>query len=558
MPAPPPRLTAPKDAAAAAAASSPDSLLPLITACLFLTTAVLTVCNVADSVLDPALAGDPHGAVLRFLGHAHWAIPTMNIVVQAPVRAVLVLEPLRGALAAGLVLCALAVLAPGRLSWRSVASLLLRAFAPSALFPLLCACCMDRGWSAYHAHAGGWSYGCPVRLRGARDAAAARLDAAALWALRGGDPLVDPLAVPGFFFAGLALSLAPGAGRVTSDGIAARINTTLACVTLCALGVRLQGGGSLFGARLADARLGDGAAERALAARLRGCADERELLGRAAAELLAAFPDAAAVAVATTTCVAAPAAAAAAWPGHHHPPQQQYHLGGPAVVLCDAEVVGRSDAHRRALALSLPRAVLGGAAAQRDASAAGFVLAAASAAHGGGSGWWDHSGGHGGGNHGGGHHGGPALVRSAEWEARGGGAFSDWAAARAAGLGGGARLVTAALRPFSGEPIGFVTVAAPAGAGGALFAGPPFDGGGAGAEACAALARVARAAAEAAVALRADAARAAADSALAVAADMYPPHGENGGRVGAADWPAAVAPAFALSPSVSTSLPPQL
>lgn len=324
-----------------------------------------------------------------------------------------------------------------------------------------------------------------------------------------GDPLVDHTHLPGLFFCGAVICVALGE-PARSDTIGfisacrrrtgSRFDTSFTpravvvsffCVCATSLGAKLHSG-SLADIRLADAREGEGVDDVRLAARLDGCSDEAQLLDRVASELLRTFPDACAVAVATL--------------GDATAPQPRAPGGGTACrttsgtaprPLGAAVVAGRRAEDRHALSACLPHRVGG----PGDATAAGFAVAAASRS---------------------------CLSSSDFGQRRPALAFSDWAAARAAGLGPSPKLVTVALRPFSGPPLGFITLASssPASSSFAGAAPPPppsglfhgIDGGHAAASAAAALSRLARAAAEAAAALRSAAAR-------ALAADVFPPHG---------------------------------
>jgi hypothetical protein len=368
-------------------------------------------CLINVAALNEAVALSPHrncpadtrpaACASHYFATVHVCLMCKWVITQLPARLVFFPELVRNALYVAASLVYVAWLQPEALGGRLVLTLLLRGAACTALAPLLVSLCHDAAFAHYHGAADDDAPSCPAALAPARDALCAACVRFSDWLLPG-DTVLEPNTIMGIESGAVVLHALDGHLVVTCMCRTANVLTLTSAVL--ALVSKLRSG-STVRLRLMQQRLGLGrapaAATHASAWRLAAAASEAELLRVASKALHDLFPGACALAVAS--------------------------LADGRVAHC--EVAAAADADRRALAGALPRSA---SHSLGDGSSVAFVCAAAPAR-------------------------GCVVAHSDDWQPAGCAAFSDWAAAGAAGLRA-ERLLTARLCA-RGATVGFLCLA---------------------------------------------------------------------------------------------------
>ena len=355
----------------------------------------------------------------------------MLVITQTPPKALFFEELARCCIALLLSLGSVVAYEPEQLTPFAFINVVVSSLATTFALPLICTACGDATFAPYHVAQGDHDYACPpsAHLRGMRNTVC---NTCARWvrSVLGGDILLEcvpprqpktraeklafPLVFPadarppsyaslaGLFIAGVVVMLRTGAPLPASD-ICGGILLQAGCCVALSLGFKLRAG-SLASLRLLENRLGGGAGAgptlaEALADRLAASGSERELLRRASASLLSAFPAAVALCVAT---LSEPVAAGASSTSSSASASSSAASASYRVIT-DCELHAQHERDRRALAGALPERVC-----PNDGSSIAFVTSR------------DRR--------------GAAMAHSGDWETQAGGAgagfFSDWAAAR--------------------------------------------------------------------------------------------------------------------------------
>ena len=327
----------------------------------------------------------------------------MLVITQTPPKALFFEELARCCIALLLSLGSVVAYEPEQLTPFAFINVVVSSLATTFALPLICTACGDATFAPYHVAQGDHDYACPpsAHLRGMRNTVC---NTCARWvrSVLGGDILLDYASLAGLFIAGVVVMLRTGAPLPASD-ICGGILLQAGCCVALSLGFKLRAG-SLASLRLLENRLGGGAGAgptlaEALADRLAASGSERELLRRASASLLSAFPAAVALCVAT---LSEPVAAGASSTSSSASASSSAASASYRVIT-DCELHAQHERDRRALAGALPERVC-----PNDGSSIAFVTSR------------DRR--------------GAAMAHSGDWETQAGGAgagfFSDWAAAR--------------------------------------------------------------------------------------------------------------------------------